>query len=217
MKKRKRRQPTLKKFSSTTTNMESWKTMGEFPQYEVSDHGRVRNKRFRHKPCNGHVSVKGYVTFKLRNPNGKRLTREIQPLLLRAFKPKDHPSFFDRADHVNKNRSDNRLVNLRWSNACLNSLNSGKGYCWNARLNKWHVQATLAEKHIFNYFVAGTETTAKEHASRAKDTVYAVGERTYELLEEVLKISTGTSTLEQSLAHLQCPSAPASRKEFGRS
>ena len=78
----------------------------------------------------------------------------------------------DQMDHINGNRTDNRLVNLREATPTLNSSNRGItlknksgviGVCWNAGRKKWQGQITIGKKVIF----LGLFDT-KEEAKRAR-------------------------------------------------
>ena len=100
---------------------EVWTHMNK--HFDVSDMGNVRWKKdgtvlCRHKGRSGYASV---MLF------GR--TRAVHPFVLKAFVPKPSPMFV-YCDHVNRDRMDPRLINLRWSNAVLNQLNRGdvRGY-----------------------------------------------------------------------------------------
>ena len=97
---------------------ETWKRLCEGSPYEVSDLGRVR-KNGKLKKLSKHPA--GYLHTKI---NGK--FELVHRLVLLTFKPNPRPDFYDRVDHINQDRTDNRLTNLRWSNATLNGWNSDK-------------------------------------------------------------------------------------------
>ncbi len=77
--------------------MTEWRRCG---RYEVSDDGRVRTK---HELCT-RLDSDGYVMV----GRGEKVHR----LVLRAFVGPAPPGY--EADHINRDRADNRLVNLRW-------------------------------------------------------------------------------------------------------
>ena len=85
---------------------EIWKVVEDFPNYEVSDLGRVRNAITKHIRSftynNGYPQVDLYP--------GKQ-TRTVHTLVAEAFLGK-HPGLF--VNHKNGNKQDNRLTNLEW-------------------------------------------------------------------------------------------------------
>ena len=96
---------------------ETWKALDD-SRYEVSDLGRVRK--------NGELKnltkdKDGYMTTRI-----NRKFKKVHRLVLKTFKPNPMPSFYDRVDHINQKKWDNRLENLRWSNSTLNNWNSDK-------------------------------------------------------------------------------------------
>lgn len=89
-----------------------WKTVEEYPYYEVSDNGDVRAKKTKRK-MKPQVDKDGYLYVKLYDKNNNKYKHyRIHRLVLETFlgNPEDKPE----VDHINKDRSDNRLENLRW-------------------------------------------------------------------------------------------------------
>jgi hypothetical protein len=85
-------------------------------QYEISDMGNVRDKEtettlHRFKVGKGYAGVAMYGTG-----------RKVHPWVLKKFIPCPSP-MFNMCDHINRDRMDPRLINLRWSNVVLNGMN----------------------------------------------------------------------------------------------
>lgn len=61
-----------------------------------------------------------------------------------------HKECVEQLDHINGDRSDNRICNLRSVNSQQNHMNrtSAKGYSWYKERNKWRSQITLNNKQI---------------------------------------------------------------------
>ena len=96
----------------------------KFSKYEVSSLGSVRNKR------SGHISstnpnYNGYVRngFLDDEGNSKHILGHV--IVARAFL--DKPKSDDlTVDHINRERADNRAINLRWATRKQQSTNSDK-------------------------------------------------------------------------------------------
>ena len=71
-------------------------------------------------------------------------------------------------DHIDLNKSNNCVLNLRPATNQQNQFNSNaKGYCWNKGKNKWHARIQLNGKSIhLGYFVK--EEDAKNAYLKAK-------------------------------------------------
>lgn len=107
-------------------------------RYEVSDHGRVRSL-----PRNGHrgrVRVltpgsHGYLGLNL-SDGSRRATRMVHRLVLEAFVGPCPDGM--EACHANSNRTDNRLVNLRWDTPEANVTD---------RVTAGHVRSPTGQTH----------------------------------------------------------------------
>lgn len=96
---------------------EIWKVIENYPNYEVSNLGRVRNIQTKHI-LNPRITNRGYYRVALYDGNktfiNKRHGKDIpiHLLVLSAFVPKPKGNY--EVDHINLNKFDNRLENLRW-------------------------------------------------------------------------------------------------------
>jgi len=99
--------------------MEDWKIIEEYPNYMVSSEGKV--KSIERKDCRGNqrksitlsprYNTRGYITVVLYK-NGKPQTFRVNRLVAQMFIP--NPDNKPYVDHINGDRADNRVCNLRW-------------------------------------------------------------------------------------------------------
>lgn len=135
--------------------IEQWKIIEDYPDYMVSNFGRVKSLNYRNtgkekimtpnKLNNG----KGYLRIELsKNCITKKFL--VHRLVATAFIP--NPENKPQIDHINTDRTDNRVENLRWvtnKENCNNPIskkhysNGNKG-----KTSKKIVQFTLDEKFI---------------------------------------------------------------------
>ena len=87
---------------------EEWKTLFFDNGYEVSNLGRLRNKRTK-VIAKGTIKKNGYVDVSVNNQNYR-----LHRLVLQTWCPNEDYEELT-VDHINGNRSDNRLENLRWA------------------------------------------------------------------------------------------------------
>ena len=94
---------------------ELWKRCED---YYVSSDGRVCNlQKQLLKPFK---AGRGYAHV---NKGWGYWPTKVHPMVLRSFLPNHWPMYYDMCDHINRDRMDSRLCNLRWSNVFLNGLN----------------------------------------------------------------------------------------------
>lgn len=96
--------------------LEIWKTVLGWPQYEVSNYGRVRNTRtnkiLRAADCGrGYLGVVVYADWT--TPKRRKRSAKVHRLVMEAFTGTTNPGM--HIAHNNGDRKDNRLANLRWA------------------------------------------------------------------------------------------------------
>ena len=90
----------------------NWRTVQEFPTYEVSRDGRVRNAKTNHVLSQFKINSGYYVTSfsdSILGKNHKRLTHRVVALAWC-----DNPDSKNVVNHINSNKLDNRAENLEW-------------------------------------------------------------------------------------------------------
>ena len=101
--------------------MEEWKVIEDYPKYEVSNLGNVRSTcRTLLRILRPGMMTSGYLFVQLCN-EGKNKNYSVHRLVGRAFLP--NPDNLNEIDHINRNRLDNRVENLRWVSRSDNLLN----------------------------------------------------------------------------------------------
>lgn len=135
-------------------SIEHWRPVkGYSDLYTVSDFGRVVNLRTGRylKPS---VNHKGYLIVQLYD-NGKSRTKRVHRLVAEAFIP--NPGNLPEVDHIDTDRQNNVVTNLRWVTGSSNTRN--RDYCRQAtskyngvmkKKDRWQVNIYLEgkTKHI---------------------------------------------------------------------
>lgn len=99
--------------------MENWKKIADYDNYSVSDKGRVRNDdtgRILKQTAN----KKGYLRIDL-CANGKQITKFVHRLIAIEFI--ENPYNKPEVDHVDNNKQNNSIENLRWATSSENNYN----------------------------------------------------------------------------------------------
>lgn len=114
--------------------LEVWKDIGNYPNYQISNFGNVKSKERCVKQRNGlslrkekilkqQVDKKGYKYVRLYNSDGGKYFK-IHILVAKAFiKNIDNEL---TVDHIDRNKNNNNVENLRWASSILQANNKDK-------------------------------------------------------------------------------------------
>lgn len=135
---------------------EIWKEVPDYKDYEVSNLGRVRsNKRLIPIILKQNACSAGYLGVNLSNCNGRKRfsTHGLVAVCFLNHQPDKLNGLV--IDHINRDKLDNKLVNLRLVTRRDNLSNTSRdmaseyiGVTFSKRLNKWIARITLNKKRI---------------------------------------------------------------------
>jgi len=158
-------------FFFTLFKMEFYDLKDYENEYQINKNGEIKNKK-RNIIMNP-KNTNGYLRIGLRK-NGIRKFYFIHRLLAIQFI--DNPNNYDLVDHIDNNRLNNDLENLRWINYSGNCRNRIKrkncsskyrGVCWDKKDKKWRASITIDGKvKCLGFF------TNEEDASLVYEKVY---------------------------------------------
>ena len=96
---------------------EVWKVIEEFPNYEVSNFGNVRNS-IKNKLMTISIRKNGYCVVKLSN---NEISKEckVHRLVAKAFI--DNPNNLPHINHKDENKTNNHISNLEWCDSLYNN------------------------------------------------------------------------------------------------
>ena len=132
-------------------DIEIWRTIDEFPAYEVSNLGRVRIKKsgkIRKFVVNKNT---GYSMVMLRKCH-KYYNKYVHRLVCSAFVP--NPQSLPEVDHRDHNRQNNFVGNLAWSDKHNNLLCRGKYFVYKGKPVRQIDVATGATIAIFDDYIS---------------------------------------------------------------
>jgi hypothetical protein len=162
---------------------ELWKCIEGYENYQISNRGRVKNINFRNsgkeRMLNPSKTGSGYLDVQLRKD---KITyhRTIHTLVWDAFGDKPRNGRILQVDHINNNKTDNRIENLQLlsprENVSKRSLikenktSKYTGVTFDKRRNKWQAQITINGKNNnLGYFP--TQEEAAEAYLKAKESL----------------------------------------------
>lgn len=125
-------------------------TNWRFFNYSISNLGNIKNNKKGNflKPS---IDGKGYYVVRLYIDNKNAMTKKLHRLLGIHFLP--NPNNYLEIDHIDKNKLNNSLDNLRWCNRNINNRNrnvysNNKYKCitWSKKDNVFRVSITINSK-----------------------------------------------------------------------
>ena len=95
------------------------------PEYEImTEYPHIIRKIANKKIVMEYVENNGYTRLNLSEKvNGRNVQHKYYKHRLIAIQFIENPNDFDYVDHINRNRHDNRIENLRWCSASENNKN----------------------------------------------------------------------------------------------
>jgi len=162
--------------------MEEWKDVAGYEGlYRVSTMGRIQGPRKILRPG---ADGGGYLAVNLCK-NGSQILTKVHRLVAEAFTP--NPDQKPEVDHINRDRTDNRVENLQWSTKRENMLNTHRhdrqqyGIYW-VKLRSIYEVKFRVNKQMRHY---GWHTTIEE-ATRVRDSAICDLNRSDELPMQIL-------------------------------
>jgi hypothetical protein len=128
--------------------MEEYKIISGFENYSISNLGNVMNTQTG-KVLKACPDKDGYLHVKLYK-DSKSYTKIVHRLVAQAFIP--NPNNKPCVDHIDNNKQNNHVTNLRWVTIQENTMNSSlskrntsgvKGVSFNKKAEKWTAQILL--------------------------------------------------------------------------
>jgi len=105
------------------TIQEEWKQLLDFPKYEVSNLGRLRRKK-NNRVLKLSKNRTGYIFIRIKNKDKIRKSVSIHRLIAKTFLIQSED--LNQVDHIDRNKENNNLDNLRWCTAGFNMSNRKK-------------------------------------------------------------------------------------------
>jgi hypothetical protein len=132
-------------------NLEVWKTIPGYEDYSVSTWGRVRRDTFgqgvkQKKTIQPSIHKKGYLQIIL-SINGKRIIKKLHRLVAITFLP--NPDNLPEVDHIDDNKKNNNVNNLKWSTGLNNIRRSWESGNHNKLRGSNLHNSKLTEKEVF--------------------------------------------------------------------
>jgi hypothetical protein len=158
--------------------VEMWKTITGYENYQISSFGNVRNIASA-KVLKQYMQNSGYKLVMLRT-DGKSVNCLVHRLVALNFIT--NPENKSCVDHINNDKLNNNLTNLRWCSKTENAINTGlkinntsgvKGVYFNKEKKRWEAQLMHMKKKVF---IGRYDTLEEAKQARRKKIIELFGE-----------------------------------------
>ena len=153
---------------------EEYKKIDGYDNYEISNFGNVRNTNTG-RILKNHKNIHGYYIVDL-HKEGTRKTLTIHRLIGLHFIP--NPDNLREIDHIDRNRTNNSITNLRWISHGNNQRNKPKkqnttsrykGVSFNKAKGKYEARIRFENKKIYIGIYEKGEDAAKARDAYVKE------------------------------------------------
>ena len=103
-------------------NIENWRLISGYDNYEISSHGRVRNNKT-NRIMKTPTTINGYKNIGL-SKDAELKTYNVHRLVAFAFLEKTDED--TDVDHINHDKSNNMVTNIRWVTTSQNCRNASR-------------------------------------------------------------------------------------------
>ena len=151
--------------------------------YEVSNFGRVKSlerksshgKQLKERMLKPIIGGWGYLALKLYKDNTSKTicVHQLVAITFLNHKPNGHKIV---VDHIDNNKSNNRLENLQLISNRQNASKDRKGYSskyigvsWSKVANKWHARISINGKHEHLGYFSNELEAAEAYQSKLKE------------------------------------------------
>ena len=145
-----------------------------YDNYFISNHGNIKNSKT-NKIMKQKTAKNGYKRIGL-SKNGNVKYFLIHRLVSIAFL--ENPDEKPKVDHIDENKTNNNVKNLRWSTPKENKYNQGKnknnksgykGVCFDKQLNKYKAYININDKSKHLGYYETAEEASKAYETKAKE------------------------------------------------
>ena len=136
-------------------NTDEWKKIDDYSNYRIYPDGRVYSEirnRFM-KPC---VNSSGYLKCRLRNDDTTKKPKSMNIHRLVALLHVPNPDSKEQVDHIDRDKLNNNVSNLRWVSNGENMINKSvsgtipyRHIDYLKTQNRFRIQIKRNKKHIF--------------------------------------------------------------------
>jgi hypothetical protein len=132
--------------------------LDEFPDYRIYTDGSIFSERSNRNLKPG-ISKKGYLVLTLQK-NGKRKTFKLHRLLAMCFMPCNCDFKDITVDHINRDKLDNSLFNLRWASHLIQQQNRTGECIYLSKYGTFQFQKVIDGVTYFKSFKTYEEAVA---------------------------------------------------------